>query len=218
MPPKSNDKSEKNIEEAVQRAVKEALQDASWLQVLSNIVRDVVVAELKETINKNNEVISEMKKSLIEKDKQICELEAKIDDQEQYQRRQCLRLFGVKEEEGEDTDAISMQIAEKIGVELNVADIDRSHRVGRRDTDRPRPIIIKFVSYRKRGEIFRKKKNLKGSGMVLREDLSRMRHNLLKEAIAKFGLHNVWTNDGDIIVNHGGAKKRLTRMTDLRNM
>ncbi|KAJ4430577.1 hypothetical protein ANN_19165 [Periplaneta americana] len=168
-------------------------------------------------IEDNNKVISDLKSTLETRDKKIEALENKIDDLEQYQRRQCLRIFGVAEEATEETEKIVMEVAQRIGVDVQPHDIDRSHRVGRRDisNNRPRPIIAKFVSYRKRSEMFSNKKRLKGSGVTLRDDLTAMRHNILKEAITKFGLNNVWTLDGTIIVNIDGTKRRVTRSCDL---
>ncbi|PSN38374.1 hypothetical protein C0J52_21482 [Blattella germanica] len=69
--------------------------------------------------------------------------------------------------------------------------------------------------YRKSSEVFRSKKLLKGSGITVREDLTKRRHSLLKMAITKFGLQNVWTVDGNIIVKDGDNKRRITRETDL---
>ena len=60
---------------------------------------------------------------------------------------------------------------------LSVGEIDRSHRVGVRNNDRPSPIIIiKFVGYCKHDEMFRSKKNLKATGVTIREDLTKARH------------------------------------------
>ncbi|KAJ4426184.1 hypothetical protein ANN_26993 [Periplaneta americana] len=112
-----------------------------------------------------------------------------------------------------------MEVGKRIGVDVNVMDIDRSHRIGRRDVgNRPRPIIVKFVIYRKRSEVFKNKRLLKKSGVTIREDLTRIRHNILKEAINKFGVNSVWTQDGVIIVNRGDSKRRVTCWNDLRNI
>ncbi|KAJ4427147.1 hypothetical protein ANN_24763 [Periplaneta americana] len=131
------------------------------LQVLANLIKEtvknLVVTELQKTIQFNSEVISELKSALV-KGTKIEALEAKVDELEQYQRRQCLRIIGVEEQEAEDTDKLVMEVGKRIGVDVNVMDIDRSHRIGRRDVgnDRPRPIIVKFVSYRKRSEVLKK--------------------------------------------------------------
>lgn len=182
-----------NIEETVRRVVGEALQDTAMLQVLATLIRDQVVQELKETITKNTTVIEELKNAIVIKDHEIAALERRVDDLEQYSRRQCLRIFGVEEKDGEDTDKIVMEVAEKVGVTVQLTDIDRSHRVGVKRGDRPRPLIAKFVSYRNRNEIFRNKKKLKNSGITIREDLTKVRYNLLQEAIKKHGFQHVWT-------------------------
>lgn len=204
-----------DIEAAVKLAVMQALQDKGMLATLAALVKDTIVSEMRKTLEENTRVISELKDALVEKDKTIGVLESKIDDLEQYQRRQCLRVFGVSETDGEDTDKLAIDVAKKIGVDLSVNDIDRSHRIGRKETDRPRPVIVKFVSYRKRNELFRSKKNLRGTGIVIREDLTKKRHALLQEAITKFGLKNVWTQDGAIIVKIGDTKRRVTQRADL---
>ncbi|PSN40809.1 hypothetical protein C0J52_21977 [Blattella germanica] len=66
-----------------------------------------------------------MKTALEEKDKKIADLENRLleknDDLEQYQHRQCPRIFGVEETREEDTDKLVLDVAAKIGVDLQVA-------------------------------------------------------------------------------------------------
>ena len=204
-----------SMEDTVKRVLKDVLQDASILQVLATMIKDHILSELQKTIDENTAVIEALKETINEKDAVINDLQVKLDDLEQYQRRQCLRVFGVEEGPDEDTDVKAIEIARKIGVDLSIEDIDRSHRIGVRNNDRPRPIIIKFVSYRKRSEVFHSKKNLKGSGVTIREDLTKMRHSLLKEAINKYGVRSVWTLDGVVIAKIGDQKRRITSSRDL---
>ena len=114
-----------------------------------------------------------MQQALVSKDKKIVELETtlmeKQDDLEQYQRRQSIRIFDVKEEENENTEYLVMDVANKIGVQLVLQKIDKSHRVGSKGK-KPRAIIAKFVSYRRRSEVFTNKRQLKGTGVTIRED------------------------------------------------
>lgn len=204
----------KELEETVKRVVEEALQNKSLLQVFAATVRDLLMADLQQTIAEQTSAIEALKKVVEEKDKALEALQNKVDDLEQYQRRQCLRVFGVAEEDGEDTDQKAILIASQLGVDLTTADIDRSHRIGRK-TDKPRPIIVKFVSYRKRSEVFRNKKHLKGSGVTVREDLTKTRYRLLQDAIGKYGVKNVWTVDGTVIAKVGEEKRRITCVRDL---
>ena len=88
-----------------------------------------------------------------------------LDCHEQYSRRNCLLIHGVKESEKEDTDKVVIEFFEKeMKEKLSANDIDRSHRLGKKQTgSRPRPIIIKFISCNILNVIFRKKKILKGN-------------------------------------------------------
>ncbi|PSN43284.1 hypothetical protein C0J52_19994 [Blattella germanica] len=130
---------EMDLEETIRRVVRESLQDKSIFNSLANIIKDTVaralVAEMKAMIDKNTEVLIEMKTALEEKDKNIADLESRLleknDDLVQYQRRQCLRIFIVEETRDEDTDKLVLDVVAKIGVDLQIRNIDRCHRVGR---------------------------------------------------------------------------------------
>lgn len=204
-----------SVEATVKRVLKDSLQDTSLLQVLATMIKDQVMIELQKTIAENTAVISNLKKTIEEKEKCLEALQMKLDDLEQYQRRQCVRIFGVGEEAGEDTDLKAIEVARKIGVDLSLHDIDRSHRIGATGGDRPRGIIVKFVSYRKRSEIFRNKKLLKGSNITIREDLTKCRYQLLQDTIQKYGIKNVWTMDGCIVAKIGDSKRRIRSVSDL---
>ena len=70
-----------------------------------------------------------------------------IDRLQQYQRRDAIRVSGIPEREGEDTNAIIRGLAADIGVTLANEDISISHRLpGRPGT--AKPIIVKFVRRR----------------------------------------------------------------------
>ena len=120
----------------------------------------------------------------------ITDLEAKIDDLEQYSRRNCLILNGCQEKQAEsqpvihdqdvneqkdqeedNTDEIVLDVFRNImDMRISIDEIERTHRLGRkaiinssREDKSPksgRPIIIKFSTYRKRQEIFSNKKKI----------------------------------------------------------
>ena len=91
---------------------------------------------------------------------QISELKAdneiKFDDHEQYSRRNCLVITGLPETEGEDTDTIIHNLfLNKLGINMDIYQIDRSHGLGPRryrddQTLISRPIIVKFATYHSR--------------------------------------------------------------------
>ena len=76
-------------------------------------------------------------------------MEAQVDHQAQYSRRNCLLFLfhGIKEENGEDTDSIIINtVKEEMHIEILPNDLDRSHSIGNPKTKKKeRPIIVKFI-------------------------------------------------------------------------
>ena len=142
---------------------------------------------------------------------------------EQYSRRNCLIITGVKEKEGEDTDRVVLDIFEKkLNICLDIFQVDRSHRLNgpkRPESDNSqviRPIIVKFATYRSRNLVFKAKKLLKGSGIAIFENLTTRRASLLKDVKRIEGNRNAWTMDGNILTfNMEGKIFTVRRIEDI---
>lgn len=152
------------------------------------------------------------------------DLQSKLDSLEQYSRRQCLRFYGIDENDNENVENKVLNIINN-NLKLNEVSrnhIDRCHRTGKKFDNsaqnqgarKPRPIIVKFVSYKQRQLVFQNKKLLKGSGIKICEDLTKTRLSLMHNVIQKYGYRNVWTLDGSIVFNHNNKKVMLRTMKD----
>ena len=133
-------------------------------------------------------------------------LEHELDEQQQYSRRTCLLVHGVKELPKENTDDVVFDIFDKkMEAGLTKTDITRSHRLGRkREGDaKPRPIIVRFLSYRQRKMVYDTKKKLKGQNIVVTENLTKKRYSLLRKCFDSFEKNNVWVLDGRIYCKCG---------------
>ena len=107
-------------------------------------------------------------------DDYVNDLEADVEDLRQYSRRTNLLFHGIEEGDRESTDDKIMEVINtKLGLNLTLDDVGRSHRLGRKVENRKRPIIARFVSYRKRKTVFEAKKKLKGTGIVISENLTK---------------------------------------------
>ena len=136
-------------------------------------------AEVKKVKNEN---------SLLVQAVNICV--SKVDGMEQYGRRENIRIHGVPESSGnrDDGEMVVLEIAKKLNVNLESGDIQRAHRLGwHKKTMRkpsPRPIIAKFISYKKRNEIMFAKTKLKElenyTHCFITEDLTPLRAKLLQ--------------------------------------
>lgn len=85
----------------------------------------------------------------------IAGLEAKVNQAERYQRRWNLRLYGLQEQEGEDDNQRMIDICRAIVPEIGDSlcfhvDVSKSGleeaRVGRKNGDKIRPVITRFIS------------------------------------------------------------------------
>ena len=58
----------------------------------------------------------------------VSNLSVQVDKQEQYPRRNCLLIHGIKENRNEDTYTLSMSIINKhLGLDVQPSDIDQMH-------------------------------------------------------------------------------------------
>lgn len=194
------------------------------------------VMDLENALQSQASIITSLQKEQTSRSEVIKSLRTKLNEEEQYSMRNSLRLYGIPEKEKEDTDAVMINLANKdLGVNLNLADIDRSHRVGtpRHDkrpgdkTKPPRPIIVKFSTYRARHLVIRNRKRLKGKHIGIDEDLTAANRMLLQKAKDEVKLNTnaiaAWSTDGRITVlvkatNGGSVRKRIHSVTDLKKI
>ena len=94
----------------------------------------------------------------------------------QYSRGEIIKVVGVKEGEGGDTEKKVLDIFRAAGADITPANISAVPRTGDRKK-KGRSILVLFVSRKKRKEVMQKKKALKGkpaSGEVyVFDDLTR---------------------------------------------
>lgn len=180
---------------------------------------------------------SEVSSELAPLQNQIDYLKIKLDDQEQYSRRTNLKISGIKEQgRDENTDDLVLDVINNLilkhqGVALNYSQIGRTHRVGPPPTtstkNRPRDIIIRFISYRDRDLVFRNKKNLKSFNecqspdrrLYVNEALTQRRASLYKKTRDLFRnkkIKNCWTHDGKILVK--SLVKKTVQITDEKDL
>ena len=120
----------------------------------------------KEELESRDKEISQLKEKVNEQQKLIEAQTDMIDDLEQYSRRNCLNFNGVAETANEKPVRLAIDLARTLGVQLQPSDLDRAHRVGKPQPGqegRVRPLIVKFVSYSKRDEVWRARKQLRSA-------------------------------------------------------
>jgi len=103
---------------------------------------------------------------------------------EQYSRRNCLLLYGILYVKGEDTDKVVLNfLKKKLHIELEDNSIDRSHRLKSMTTtkNRPKLIIVKFVTHNDKDWVYYNKKILKNQEYLITESLTSVRLQCMKK-------------------------------------
>lgn len=202
MPPKNKafQSAESEVHLAdIEAIIKDTLKSPVVLDELAKSLASIVIKKYELKQKEMAEKIEALEDKLRHKEKEISDLNTRVQDMEQYSRRNSLRIFGLVEESNEQTEkVVTCFLNNKLNVSLTESCIDRVHRVGKPSSGKIRPIILKLTNYHDRDSIFKVKSRLKGSGVVVREDLTAYNLSLLTKVINKYGLRNAWSRDGKI--------------------
>ena len=182
--------------------------------------------DIKSVCENNSTLLFQENKRLKTK---LEDLENRIEDQEQRSRNTCLLIHSIDEVENENTDDAAIHVFKNdLGLNFDVTKIQRSHRVGpkkknqgrntRTNKTYPRPIIVKFASYRDRRDVYSSKKKLKGKRVAISENLTQKNYVLFKQAQEKLGRNYVWTNDGRITTKVENTYINIRTVDDLLNL
>ena len=115
---------------------------------------------------------------------------------EEKSRRKAIRVYGVKEVKGENCKKVVISIiSEKFELRnLKDSKIESCFRTGKYEGGKVRPILVKFNRLDTKNSAYKTNKLLKGSEVVIREDLTREKIIILKKTLEKIGnTGKVWT-------------------------
>lgn len=149
---------------------------------------------------------------------QVSSLTQLTDELDNRSRRKFLLFRGITEAKGEDlSSVIRGVVSTKLKIKIEESELKSCFRLGTPVPDKPRPILVKFVNHDTRSDIWRVKKELKGSAISIAEFLTTRRREIFKEARQVFGKTNSWTQDGNIFIKLSNGKKiRLSSLEQLR--
>ena len=179
--------------------------------------------------------IAELKSLVKTQEAQIADQDKRLNELEQYSRRNCLSYTGIPEESAENPVQLAIDLAKTVGVKLDRTDLDRAHRVGRvGQGQKPRPLLVKYATYQRREQVWSARKVMRdakpprGSSLpenimrdvYLQESLTRRNQEIMfaaRELRRKKKLWAVWTDSCimKVRVREGSPTVRITSMDDL---
>ena len=144
------------------------------------------VIDLKATIEQQNLTIKSLGDKVQSLQSEVETLKLDLDDKEQYQRRTSLRIFGLPQEEGEDSESCRAKIIKIIQdekLDITLDSVDRAHRIGKREKGKPAQVILKFATFRSRTIFYRARDRIKTNHKVRTHlDLTKSRLDTLNKA------------------------------------
>ena len=133
---------------------------------------------MADKIQKLEEKINLMKEDVIQTTKPswTIETDAKLIDLENHSRRNKLRFEAIKEHENESWEDCKNKIYDllenKLEMDIENVVIERSHRTGKKNKNRSRPIVAQFSFYKDKMNILKNCKKLKNTRFSIFEDFS----------------------------------------------
>lgn len=192
---RSSSEISKTIEEILDRKL-EKLATKKDLDEIKNLfqnlndkieLQDARITSLEEdSVNHENRISKLENELLILKDKNavlnnsVDFLAKQNDAQEQYSRRSCLRINGIRRSANESSsDCVEkiLKVCKDMNINLEASDIDRAHRVGKER----KTMIVKFYSFNKRTSVYKARKSAKNN-IKVHLDLTKARLRLLDGA------------------------------------
>nr|CAI5848036.1 unnamed protein product [Callosobruchus analis]CAI5850138.1 unnamed protein product [Callosobruchus analis] len=184
--------------------------------ILNTILRKIEdtnqgIAELNKKLDDLQREMVQVKQVSDSNRIKIEEANKKIEQMEQFSKRCNLRFFGIPETNDEKCrDVITDIIKTKLNLSsVSTEDIEVAYRRGSSKGNAPRVIFVRFYSARVKNDVYSNKKNLKGSRITIREDLTATRMTIVKEKIARHGKDQVWTINGRIVWLENGNVKSV---------
>ena len=185
------------------------------------------ISSLKKALNKalddNDKLkqsVDSLKKKVNEQERNINELFGQQDGLEQYMRKHALEIHSIPEDLYTATDDVVIKLGERLNVPITNEDIDISYKLFS-GKNQPKGIIVKFLSHKKKTQLYRKRIELKNvkisdlfldcstadvvqsTGVFINENLTQYRKGIMKKAnkMRKDGMiQSVWSLDGKLYV------------------
>ena len=215
----------KSIKEAQTRYEKEYTQKPSAAAAAAPSVSGSVVNQ-EGQLKSIRKAIENMDNILRKLEEDVWKNCRRIDDLEQYSRRNCLILHGCKIPAQESYSEFESYVIHKLNSKLEISpaitthDIDTCHVLPSRKKSSNTPIIIKFVRRSVRNAIYAMKKKLKAKKnddekLSITEFLTRRRLQLLRSAKQTFGLGSAWTLNGNVYCMHKNKRYIIDDFNDI---
>ena len=161
------------------------------------------VHDLEEENQKLRQQVSLLESAKVETEEKIEKMRREVQEvkrhaiqNEQYSRRENIRIFGLKGSPGENIEQKVMELSKEIGVQIPKEEIYAAHRVP--STVSPQPVIVRFTNRDIKAKILKARRNLKGKGITIVEDLCHELQGLFNRVNKDERVYKAWSWNGKV--------------------
>ncbi|OWF36874.1 Protein unc-13-like C [Mizuhopecten yessoensis] len=172
------------------------------VDILENRVFDLETTndELKKKVTRLENNMEKMKEAISEVGYAAEKAEYGVNEIGQYTRKSSVRIFGLEDDRDEKVEntceKVNALLQSKLEMQIQNSDIDIAHRLGRFDSKKNRSIIVKFICRRKKNECIANRYKLKGTGIVIKDDLTQENQHLLDMCYYDDRVKQSWSDNG----------------------
>lgn len=197
----------------IQKVCDKMLNSDAFAQKLADKIFIFMEDKLKNMCNDLSKKYNNLEKRVTEIENDNQDLCDAYDQLEQKSRSNNVRIYGAEaSERSNPMEAVQKIFSEKLNVDVPETYIVSVIKLPGTERN-TKPLLVTFSNHKYKVDILKQVKKLKGSGISIREDLSRTRAAIVKDAVAKFGSRSVWTRDGRIFINTGD---RIHKILNIR--
>lgn len=200
----------KKVMNEFKKEIKKELQEFEKSLSFTSGKMEEMLEEMKEL--KKRQVSLENENEMLKE--KVRKMEISVEDLEQYSRNRNIEINGIPFTKDENLEKIVKDIGIDINVEIKDGEIDVVHRIPTRNNKNPEPVVVQFLSRKKRDEMIQKAKDkqittttLNMSGpqrtIYINEHLTKQRKRLLYETKQKkkeMAYKFVWTKGGKVFL------------------
>ena len=167
-------------------------------------VKEASFDKLKTENDELREELKVIKTEVDNNNTKLAKLETKLQEvqghaiaNEQYSRKRNVRIFGLREETGENCVCkVFDLVTTKLGRKLTDQDIEVAHRLPAKV--KPWPVIVQFRSPDKKLDVMKRRRVLKGSDIVIADDLCNGLLNTYNRLKQHPDCKKAWSWDGQL--------------------
>lgn len=198
-----------DIKTIIQETIRELMMDKAFIADIVMKVKDKL--DIPKLIDSKCMEFKEQIALLHDENKHLQE---RVEKQEQFSRRNNVRIYGISEA-SESRQEILKMLNNSSRLEFSPEKIETVYHIGKKTTAGQRAVFLKFREYRYKEEIMSARKLLRGTNVIICDDLTKERHAILKEAVFKLGKKNVWCIGGKIHFKKGNTKYVINNRDDI---